>query len=222
MAHRGDSLPFANREAAGRALSEKLGHYARRPDVVILGLPRGGVPVAATVARELAAPLDICLVRKIGAPWNPELALGAIASGGVVVWNDLLLEDLHVSQEKLSAAVGRARAELARKEEAYRRGGPAMLVSRHIAILVDDGLATGASMRAAAVALRARHPARVVVAAPVGSPTGCKQMEQYADEVICAYTPDPFVAVGDWYVDFEQVDDDEVRRLMALGALRRR
>ena len=220
MAHRRDFPHFANREAAGLALSALVGEYARRRDVVVLGLPRGGVPVALVVARGIAAPLDICLVRKIAAPWDPELALGAIASGGVIEWNELLLEKVQPVQEMLSTAIDRARQDLVRGEEAYRAGVPALVLSRQIVIVVDDGLATGASMRAAVISVSAQHPAKVVVAVPVGPRAACTQLELYADEVICARMPDPFVAVGDSYIDFRQVDDAEVRAALAASAQR--
>ncbi len=219
MTRVGSALPFANRNAAGIVLAARLKQYAGHRGAVVLGLPRGGVPVAWEVARELAIPLDICLVRKVGAPWNPELALGAIASGGAIVWNEGLLEQLSLPEATISAAVGSARAELARREESYRLGLPSLLVRSQITIVVDDGLATGATMRAAALSLRAHDPAWLVLAAPVGSLAACELLEKCADEVICAYRPDPFDAVGDWYEDFTQVEDDEVRRLLRAASL---
>jgi putative phosphoribosyl transferase len=209
-----DSLRFENREEAGRALALLLGRYVGRTDVVVLGLPRGGVPVAAEVAKALSAPLDVFVVRKIGAPGQPELAMGAIASGGVVVANRDVVRALGVSQELFDREAERERQELSRREQAYRGTRPPLGLEGNVAILVDDGLATGATIRAAARAARALSPARVVIAAPVGAPDTCRELQAEADEVVCARTPEPFLAVGQWYRDFAQTTDAEVRALL--------
>ena len=211
---------FANRHDAGRALGEELLKFRRRPDVVVLGLPRGGVPVAFEVAERLEVPMDIFVVRKLGLPWQPELAIGAIATGGVQVLSDDVIGWLGVSEDAIAAVIEQERAELERREQEYRRGRPPASFHGCVAILVDDGLATGASMRAAVQAARAQAAQRVVVAAPVGAPETCRQLAEIADEVVCARTPVPFSAVGQWYVDFSQTTDDEVRSLMELHAAR--
>jgi predicted phosphoribosyltransferase len=209
---------FRDRLDAGRRLAEKLSRYAGKPDVVVLALPRGGVPVAAEVARALDAPLDVFLVRKLGFPGQEELAMGAIASGGSRVLNTSLLRRLHVSPEIIDAVAMRERHELDRREREYRGSHPLLPVRGRTVILVDDGLATGASMHAAVAALRTQEPARIVVAVPVGAPSTCEDLRQIADEIVCAETPEPFAAVGQWYDDFSQTTDEEVRQL--LGASR--
>jgi predicted phosphoribosyltransferase len=205
---------FRDRLEAGRRLAQKLSDYAGKPDVVVLALPRGGVPVAAEVARALDAPLDIFLVRKLGLPGQEELAMGAIASGGSRVLNTSLLRRLHVSPEIVDAVAMRERRELDRREREYRGSHPPPPVRGQTVILVDDGLATGASMHAAVAALRAQEPARIVVAVPVGAPSTCEDLRQIADDVVCAETPEPFAAVGQWYDDFSQTSDEEVRQLL--------
>jgi putative phosphoribosyl transferase len=210
---------FRDRVDAGRRLAEKLSHYAGKPDVVVLALPRGGVPVAAEVARALDAPLDIFLVRKLGLPGQEELAMGAIASGGSRVLNTSLLRRLHVPPETINAVALRELRELDRRERVYRGSHVPPSVKGKTVILVDDGLATGASMHAAVTALRAQEPARIVVAVPVGAPSTCEDLSGIADEVVCAEAPQPFTAVGQWYDDFSQTSDDEVRQL--LDAARR-
>jgi len=205
---------FRDRADAGRRLVEKLSHYAGKPDVVVLALPRGGVPVAAEVARALDAPLDIFLVRKLGLPGQEELAMGAIASGGSQVLNTSLLRRLHVPPETIKAVALRELRELDRRERAYRGPHTLPAVREKTVILVDDGLATGASMHAAVSALRTQGPARIVVAVPVGAPSTCEDLRQIADEVVCAETPEPFSAVGQWYDDFSQTTDEEVRQLL--------
>jgi predicted phosphoribosyltransferase len=212
-------MPFRDRFEAGRHLARRLQRYARRADVLVLGLPRGGVPVAYEVARNLGAPLDVFLVRKLGLPGHEELAMGAIASGGVRVVNDEVVGALQVPVEMLDRAAARESLELERRERAYRGDLPPQDVTGKVAILVDDGLATGSTMRAAVRALRRLDPERIVVAVPVAAPPTCEQLRAEADEVVCVLTPDPFRAVGVWYDDFTQTDDDEVRAL--LDAARR-
>ena len=209
---------FADRAEAGRLLAEKLAKYAGRDDVIVLGLPRGGVPVAYEVARLLGAPLDVFVVRKLGVPGFEELAFGAIASGGVRVLNEDVARSLPASNEIIEAVTSREIAEVERREQLYRDGRAAPEVRGRVAILIDDGLATGATMRAAARALRKRGVARIVVAVPVGPPDTCREFEAEADEVVCALTPAYFQAVGQYYVDFSQTNDEEVRELLARAA----
>jgi putative phosphoribosyl transferase len=206
---------FHDRHDAGRQLAAHLDPYAGRSDVIVLALPRGGVPVGYEVARALGVPLDVFLVRKLGVPGHEELAMGAIASGGVRVLNEDVVSELRISDRWVDVVAARELAELRRREEAYRDGRPAPDVRGKVAVLVDDGLATGASMRAAVSALKRLGPAKVVVAVPVGAAQTCRELEQIADEVVCAETPDPFYAVGTWYQDFDQTTDDEVRDLLA-------
>jgi putative phosphoribosyl transferase len=212
------SKPFADRAAAGRVLAEKLSAYAGRDDVIVLALPRGGVPVAYEVARALPAPLDVFLVRKLGAPGHEELAMGAIASGDVVVMNDEVLKAMQVSDEFIAATIDSERQELARRELAYRGDRSPIDVRGRTVILIDDGLATGSTMRAAVTAVRRLHPARIIVAVPIGAPSTCAEFRSIADDVICAVTPEPFRAVGMWYDDFSQTDDDEVSDLLARAS----
>ncbi len=216
--------PFADRSAAGRVLAEKLAAYAGRDDAIVLALPRGGVPVAYEVAQALGVPLDVFLVRKLGAPGHEELAMGAIASGDVVVMNDEVLDAMRVSEEDIAAAIDSERQELARRERAYRGDRPPIDVRGRTVILIDDGLATGSTMRAAVTAMRRQHPARIVVAVPVGAPSTCAEFRSIADEVVCVVKPEPFRAVGMWYDDFTQTRDDEVGDLLAraAGAVARR
>ena len=202
---------FRNRTDAGRQLAEKLATYADRPDVLVLALPRGGVPVGSEVARALGAPLDAFLVRKLGVPGYEELAMGAVATGGVRVLNDEIVRGLGIVEHVIDVAVAREMEELARREQLYRGGSPPPNVAGRTVILVDDGLATGATMRAAVAALRRQHPARIVVAVPTASPDTREALKAEADDVICAMTPDPFFAVGHWYDDFTQTTDEEVR-----------
>jgi putative phosphoribosyl transferase len=206
---------FRNRIDAGERLTEKLEHYAGRPDVIVLALPRGGVPIGYEVARALGAPLDVFLVRKLGVPGREELAMGAIASGGVRVLNEDVVSELGIPEYWLDKVAARELEELQRRETAYRDGRPAPDVRGKSVILVDDGLATGASMRAAVAALRKFGPGRIVVAVPVGAAQTCDEFRDLADEVVCAETPDPFYAVGSWYADFDQTTDDEVRDILA-------
>ncbi|TMK07340.1 MAG: hypothetical protein E6G71_11285 [Alphaproteobacteria bacterium] len=206
---------FRDRRDAGRLLAEKLAAYANRPDVLVLALPRGGVPVAYEVARRLGAPLDVFVVRKLGVPGHEELAMGAVATGGVRVLNDQLVEQLGIPDQMIDAVAARERQELARRERLYRGGRPPPDVRGRTVILVDDGLATGATMYAAIEALRKQNPGRIVVAVPTASPETCEEMKAKADHVICAITPDPFQAVGRWYQDFSQTSDEEVADLLA-------
>ncbi len=206
---------FRDRRDAGRLLAEKLAAYANRPDVLMLALPRGGVPVAYEVARRLVAPLDVFVVRKLGVPGHEELAMGAVATGGVRVLNDQLVEQLGIPDQMIDAVAARERQELARRERLYRGGRPPPDVRGRTVILVDDGLATGATMYAAIEALRKQNPGRIVVAVPTASPDTCEEMKAKADDVICAITPDPFQAVGRWYQDFSQTSDEEVADLLA-------
>ena len=206
---------FRDRRDAGRLLAEKLAAYANRPDVLVLALPRGGVPVAYEVAHRLGAPLDVFVVRKLGVPGHEELAMGAVATGGVRVLNDQLVEQLGIPDQMIDAVAARERQELARRERLYRGGRRPPDVRGRTVILVDDGLATGATMYAAIEALRKQNPGRIVVAVPTASPETCEEMKAKADHVICAITPDPFQAVGRWYQDFSQTSDEEVADLLA-------
>jgi putative phosphoribosyl transferase len=207
-------LPFEDRAQAGRLLGEALAEYAKRSDVIVLALPRGGVPVGFEVARMIDAPLDIMLVRKLGTPGQEELAMGAIASGGVCVLNPDIVAVIDISQEAIEAVVATERQELERRERAYRGNKPPPPVENHFIILVDDGLATGASMLAAVSALRQRKPASIVVAIPVAPSDTVQRLKQEADEVVCLATPEPFSAVGRWYREFSQTSDDEVKSLL--------
>jgi erythromycin esterase-like protein/predicted phosphoribosyltransferase len=206
---------FRDRNEAGRLLAKKLTAYANRPDVLVLALPRGGVPVAYEIARALGAPLDVFVVRKLGIPGYEELAMGAVATGGVRVLNDQIVQRLGIPKYVIDAVAAREEQELARRERLYRGGRPPPDVRGRTVILVDDGLATGATMRAAVMALRQLQPARIVVAIPTGSPDTCEELRSEVDEVVCAITPEPFLAVGHWYEDFSQTTDEEVRDLLA-------
>jgi putative phosphoribosyl transferase len=208
-------MRFRDRTDAGQRLAGQLRGYSGRDDVIVLALPRGGVPVGAEVAKALGAPLDVFLVRKLGVPGHEELAMGAIASGGVRVLNTDVVDQLRIPQRWIDAAAAKEGAELARREAAYRDGRPAPDVRGKRVILVDDGLATGASMKAAVAALRRLGPAEIVVAVPVGAGETCQELGEMADVVVCAETPDPFYAVGSWYADFDQTTDEEVRDLLA-------
>lgn len=209
---------FLNRAEAGQRLAEKLEKFAGRDDVIVLGLPRGGVPVAYEVARTLRVPLDVFIVRKLGVPGFEELAAGAIASGGVRVLNDDVVRALPNADEILEAVTAKETAELERRELSYRDGRPAPELRDRVVILVDDGLATGATMRAAVKALRQRSVKRIVVAVPVGPPETCREIKEEADEIVCAITPEFFHAVGQYYEDFSQTSDEEVRQLLGRAA----
>jgi putative phosphoribosyl transferase len=212
---------FLNRAEAGRLLAEKLEKYAGRDDIIVLGLPRGGVPVAYEVAKHLAVPLDVFIVRKLGVPGFEELAAGAIASGGVRVLNEDVVRALPNADETIESITARETAELERREQSYRDGRPAPELRDRVVILVDDGLATGATMRAAVKALRQRGVAKIVVAVPVGPPDTCREFEDEADETICASAPEFFQAVGQYYEDFSQTSDDEVCELLGRAAQER-
>jgi putative phosphoribosyl transferase len=201
-------------------LAARLAKYAGRPDVVVLALPRGGVPVAFEVAQALGAPLDVFLVRKLGMPGHEEFAIGAIASGGVTVLNDETLRDYGVSREQVQAVVEAEQRELERREGRYRGDRPFPDVAGRTVILIDDGLATGSTMRAAVAALRQERPARVIVAVPTAPPETCDELRTIVDEMVCLITPEPFYAVGLWYEDFAQTTDEEVRELLDRAAAR--
>jgi putative phosphoribosyl transferase len=209
---------FPNRSEAGRFLATKLSRYSGRDDVIVLGLPRGGVPVAYEVASVLRVPLDVFIVRKLGVPGFEELAVGAIASGGVRVLNEDVMRALPNANEIVEAVTQRETAEVLRREEKYRDGRAAPEIRGKTIILIDDGLATGATMRAAVKALRQRGVAKIVVAVPVGPPDTCREFEDEADEVVCASAPEFFQAVGQYYEDFSQTSDQEVRDLLARAA----
>lgn len=209
---------FPNRAEAGRLLAEKLEKYAGRDDVIVLGLPRGGVPVAYEVARALGVPLDVFIVRKLGLPGFEELAVGAIASGGVRVLNEDVMRALPNADQLIESVMAKETIELERREQTYREGRPAPDLRDCIVILVDDGLATGATMRAAVAALRQRGVAKIVVAAPVGAPDTCREFEHEVDEIVCAIAPEFFQAVGQYYEDFSQTSDEEVRELLSSAA----
>jgi len=209
---------FSDRAEAGRVLAQALARYDGRDDLLVLALPRGGVPVGYEVAHALHAPLDVFLVRKLGVPGHEELAMGAIASGGVRVLNADVMEHLRIPNSIVDAVAEREQAELERREREYRGDRPPPDVHGRLVILVDDGLATGSSMRAAAAALREQQPARLVVAVPVAAAATCQEFRSEVDEVVCAMTPEPFYAVGVWYEDFSPNNDDEVRHLLDLAA----
>lgn len=209
---------FRDRTEAGQLLAKRLTAYANRLDVLVLALPRGGVPVAYEVARALGVPLDVFVVRKLGVPGHEELAMGAIASGGECVLNDDVVEALRIPRHVIEAASARELRELERRERAYRGDRPAPKVRGRTVILVDDGLATGATMRAAVHALRRLGPARIVVAVPTAAPSTCEEFRHEADECVCVITPEPFHGVGLWYEDFSQTTDDEVRDLLERAA----
>jgi len=205
---------FRNRHDAGKFLAGKLKHLANDPDVIVLGLPRGGMPVAYEIARKLNAPLDIFIVRKLGVPIYEELAMGAIASGGVRVLNEEVVRKLGITPRMIDAVASEQECELERREHEYRGDREPLDVTGRTVILADDGLATGASMRAAVQALRKRNPARIIVAVPVGAAETCEQFEKEVDEVVCGRRPEHFGAVGEWYQDFTQTTDEEVSELL--------
>ena len=209
-----DRRAFDDRKEAGRAVAARLRQYAGRSDVVVLALPRGGVPVAAPVADALDAPLDLFLVRKLGTPGHRELAMGAIASGGIRVLNDDVVKWYGIPPAAIDAVAREEEQELVRREATYREGREAPPLEGKIVILIDDGLATGSTMMAAVKAVRQRHPARIIVAVPVGARDTCEALATVADEVVCVRMPEPFSAVGQWYLDFDQTTDEEVRRLL--------
>jgi len=206
---------YRDRSDAGRRLAERLSDYAGRTDVVVLGLPRGGVAVAYEVARALPAPLDVFVVRKLGVPGHEELAMGAIASGGVRVLNEDVVRMLGISSQVIERVAAKEQQELERRERAYRGNSPTLdFAGRHV-ILSDDGLATGATMRAAVTAARRKGPKGITVAVPVGAAEACAVLEPEVDRLVCLATPEPFVAIGVWYADFRQFSDAEVRQLLS-------
>jgi putative phosphoribosyl transferase len=205
---------FQNRYEAGRVLASRLMQYANQPDVAVLALPRGGAPVGYEVAKALHVPLDVFVVRKLGVPGHEELAMGAIASGGVRVLNEDLVRALGIPESVIDRIAEREQRELERREQEYRECRPPLDVRGRTVILVDDGLATGSSMRVATMAVKQLQPARVVVAVPVASPVTCAEFQSEVDQVVCAVTPEPFWAVGQWYEDFSQTSDEEVRELL--------
>ena len=209
---------FRDRRDAGRRLADRLREYAGRSDVIVLGLPRGGIPVAYEVARALRAPLDIFVIRKLGVPWHPELAMGAIASGGIRVLDEYTVRAAGISERDVARVIAAEQEELERRERQYRGARPFPPLAGRTVILVDDGLATGSSMRAAVKAVQGESPARIVVAVPVAPAETCDALGQLADVVVCAMTPEPFQAVGLWYDDFSQTTDAEVRDLLAKAA----
>jgi predicted phosphoribosyltransferase len=209
---------FRDRRDAGRFLATKLSRYANEPDVLVLALPRGGVPVAFEVAKALRAPLDVFLVRKLGVPGHEESAMGAIASGDIMVLNESAIEALGIPDSIVDAVIERERQELVRREAVYRGDRPELEITDHVIVLVDDGLATGSTMLAAAQALRRHAPKRLVVAVPVGAPDTCDAFRDEVDDVICGAAPERFYAVGQWYEDFSQTTDDEVQQLLTAAS----
>lgn len=207
--------PLKDRPEAGRLLAEKLTTYANRDDVMVLALPRGGVPVAYEIAMRLKAPLDVFIVRKLGVPWQPELAMGAIASGGVLVLNEEVVTAYGISEDEIALVEIKEKEELARRERAYRGDQPALDVHGRTVILVDDGIATGTTIRAALVALRKLHPVRIVVAVAVAPKSTYEELKAEADQVVCLLAPEVFYAISMWYERFEQTTDEEVRNLLA-------
>ena len=206
---------FSDRRHAGRALAQGLAEYGGRADAVVLGLPRGGIPVAYEVATALRAPLDVLTVRKIGAPWNPEFAIGALASGGMTYIDEATATQLGVRPDEIEATIALEREELARREQLYRGTRPFPNLQGRTVIVVDDGLATGSTMRAAVQAVRTEHPHEVIAAAPVASREACNVLAIVADRCVCAATPEPFYGVGLWYEDFSPTSDEEVLDLLA-------
>lgn len=209
------SHTFQDRTDAGRQLAEQLLSYAGREDVIVLGLPRGGVPVAFEVAQRLRVPLDVFVVRKLGVPGHEELAMGAIASGGIRVLNEDVINVMPDAPAIVEAVTAIEREELERREHTYRNDRRPPDLKHHTVILIDDGLATGASIRAAAAALRQHGAAKIIVAVPVGAPATCEELKSVADEVVCLCTPSGFIGVGQYYTDFSQTTDEEVRELLA-------
>lgn len=212
---------YKNRTQAGQELAKQLAHYRDTPDVLVLGLPRGGVPVAYEVARALDAPLDVFVVRKLGVPGHEELAMGALASGNVRVLNDDVVQQLSLGEEIISELTSEKQHEVAQREQRYRGERDAVSLAGRPVILVDDGLATGATMRAAAQAARQQQPTRVVIAVPVGAADVCAELGQEADEVVCAMTPPNLGGISAWYVDFRQTSDEEVKHILAQASAER-
>lgn len=206
---------FPNRNAAGKVLAEELQPYANNPSVIVLALPRGGVPVAYEIAKHLSVPLDIFVVRKLGVPGHEELAMGAIASGGMTVFNEDVLRDILVEKNTIDSVIQSEQKELTRREIVYRGNRPSLELENKIIILVDDGIATGATMRAAIQSIRKKNPAKIIVAVPVAALSSCEEMATLADSIICPLQPTYFNAVGTWYDDFSQTSDEEVHEWLA-------
>jgi putative phosphoribosyl transferase len=213
------SQRFRDRTEAGQRLAVALSEYAHRQDVWVLGLPRGGVPVAYEIAQALDLPLDICLVRKLGVPGREELAMGAIAPGGVVVLNQEILQSLDISRRALRQVAQAERQELERRDRLYRGDRPWPEVKGQTVILVDDGIATSATLRAAIATLRRREPAAIVVAVPVAAAAADEALQGVVDRVVCLLKPEPLYSIGLWYVDFSQTSDDEVQKLLSQGRM---
>jgi predicted phosphoribosyltransferase len=211
-------MMFKDRQDAGKRLADKLQAYANQQDVLVLALPRGGVPVAFEVAQKLRVPLDVFIVRKLGLPGFEELAIGAIASEGIIVPNTPLIQQLQISKSVFNDVVQREAKELARRETLYRRGRPPYKAEGKKIILIDDGLATGSSMKAAVLAIKKARPARIIVAVPIGPEETCEEFREEVDECICLVTPKPFIAVGSWYENFSQTTDEEVQSLLDVSA----
>ena len=209
---------FVNRTEAGEILAEALSGYAGKSGILVLALPRGGVPIAYEVAKALSAPLDLWLVRKLGVPGQEELAMGAIAGKNTLVLNDDIIAALNISQPTIDSIIAREQAELERRNQHYRHGKPPPDVEGNTILIIDDGLATGATMRAAIASLRQAAAARVIAAVPVGAMSTCRKIGQEADELVCLHTPEPFYGVGQWYSDFSQTSDEEVLALLARAA----
>jgi putative phosphoribosyl transferase len=209
---------FKDRVDAGRKLAKELSEYANRSDVLILALPRGGVPVAFEVAKELNVKMDVFIVRKLGVPGNEELAMGAIASDNIIVLNEDVVRYFQISKQVIDAIVARELRELERREHTYRGNRPKPNINSSTVILIDDGLATGATMRAAAASVKTKNPTKIVIAVPTGAPDTCRSFEGKVDEVICVATPEPFYGVGAWYEDFSQTTDEEVCELLGKAA----
>ncbi|MBO1065514.1 MULTISPECIES: phosphoribosyltransferase [Nostocales] len=210
---------FRNRTQAGKLLAAQLTEYANRPDVLVLGLPRGGVPVAYEVAKELDAPLDVCLVRKLGVPGHKELAMGAIATGGVRVINENVVDWLRISPETINQVAAIEMRELDRRSHTYRGNRPLLKVKNHTIILVDDGIATGATIRAAIATLKKQQPGKLVVAVPVAAASTCEELQAEVDQVVCVMMPEDLCAIGIWYEDFQQTTDTEVCELLTRQKL---
>ena len=208
------SQPFTNRAEAGELLAARFTELADRDNAIVLALPRGGVPVGYEVARSLRVPLDVFVVRKLGVPGHEELAMGAIASGGVRLLNDEVVDALGIPATLIDQVARREQAELERRERLYRGNRPPLPLTNKTVILVDDGLATGSTMRAAVAAIRRQQPKGIIVAVPVGAPSTCDEMRDVAEDVVCLRTPEPFIAVGLWYRDFGETSDAEVRELL--------
>ena len=212
------SALFQNRRQAGQLLATRLQEFANRSDVLVLALPRGGVPVGFELARALRAPLDVFVVRKLGVPGQEELAMGAIAGGGIRVLNAEVVRHLGIPERVIAAVAAAEQKELERREQMYRDARPGPVIQGRTVNLVDDGLATGSTMRAAVAALRQQRPAKIVVGVPVGAASTCEEFKLEVDRIVCGLTPDPFHGVGEWYEDFSQTTDEEVRDLLDLAS----